>query len=255
MADVYCPLCGKKNWIPDGAESACFFCGTPLSPRTDFTQDAPQPKPEPKPKPPGQPETDASPFIKQVLVVPAPDPSAETGAPAEMNAEARFSRAEYHPSASVHYRMTEMVDLPAKQPRKKLRLRQWFLMNTVFICTQSFLAQYLVYLNRTDGGLLPLFGILLMLSVIVMPYISNYLCPDKTWKPEKDADEISFGGIVDSIVFTGSVLGIFAGAFIAKLFEGIIDHPIVISLLAVQAGAVCSFLVHYFKAGPDKKRK
>ena len=243
MAEIQCPLCGGKNWLPDGAEPKCFFCGSPLSPETDLAQDV-QYAPLP------EPETDDSPFVKQVLVVPFIDSSGETGDPAEMDAEAQFSRAQHTPHASVHYRMTELIDLPPKEvcspeqlDRAKHRLRQWFLMNTVFISMVACLAMLAVYFNRTDSALVLPVGLSVFFSIPILCYISNYLCPDKAWKPEKSSEEISFGGWAESVVFFGACIAGGAGGFLGDLGLDLISGAV----LAVAAGAGISALVHYVR--------
>lgn len=112
MADVYCPLCGRKNWIPDGEESACFFCGAPLSPRTDSAQDAPPPKPEPETD---EFPFDESPFIEDAMAVPFPDPSAKKEIPAKTDAEAPLSGTQQKPCTPKRYRMADMTGLPPKE--------------------------------------------------------------------------------------------------------------------------------------------
>ena len=249
MADIHCPLCGKKNWLPDGEESACFFCGAPLSPWTDPAQDV-QYAPLPEPEPLKQPEADDSPFVKQVLVVPVTDSSAETDAPAETDAEEQFSEAEQNPCAPVHYRMTEMLELsleeecsPEKKARAKLERRQWFLLNTAFICAQSFLTWLTVYRSSMDSTYELPFILPLVLSLFVFPTISAFLCPEELMEGNGEYDVLRF---LWTVLFFGCIFGIVVGAGFAgglvKEFSwfGFIGG----SFLAIVGGAALSTLVN-----------
>ena len=249
MAEIQCPLCGRKNWLPDGAERKCFFCGSPLSPKTDLTQDV-QYAPPPEPEPFKQPEADDSSFVKQVLVVPVTDSSAETDAPAETDAKAQFSEAEQNPCAPVHYRMSEMLELPPedvrapeKKARAKLECRQWFLLNTAFICTQSFLTWLTVYRSSMDSSYESPFILPLVLSLFVFPTISAFLCPEELMEGNGEYDVLGF---LWTVLFFGCIFGIVVGAGLAgglvKEFPwfGFIGG----SGLAIVGGAALSTLVN-----------
>ena len=243
MAELQCPLCGRKNWLPDGAERKCFFCGSPLSPDTDLAQDVQYALlPEP--------ETEESPFIEEAMAVPFPDPSTEKEIPAKNDAEAPLSGTKQKPCTSKRYRMADMTDLPPKivrspeqKARAKLKYRQWFLMNTVFISMVACLAMLAVYFNRTNSALVLPVGLSAFFSIPILCYISNYLCPDKAWKPEKSSEEISFGGWAESVVFFGACIAGGAGGFLGDLGLDLISGAV----LAVAAGAGISALVHYVR--------
>lgn len=221
---------GEKNWIPDGEESECFFCGAPLSPRTDSAQDAPPPKPEPETD---EFPFDESPFIEDAMAVPFPDPSAKKEIPAKTDAEAPLSGTQQKPCTPKRYRMADMTGLPPKivrspeqKARARLKYRQWFLMNTVFICLQGCLAQMTFYFDRINSPL-QIVGLALFISVPVFGYISNYLRPDDN---ARKADLI-----------VGSFFGIFVSGFFAELEMNLYTGFI----LAIVAGTAVSALTHF----------
>ena len=262
MAEIHCPLCGGKNWIPDGAELKCFFCGNPLPPEPDLSQNV-QYAPLPEPGPLKQPEADDLPFVKQILVVPVPDSSAETDAPAEMGAEAQFSRAEQKPNAPVHYRMTEMLDLPPEEvrsPEKKARARleqsHWCFMNIAFSCMQSFLfwvIEYFLHLGMDSTDLLPL-SISLFVSVFALPIVSFVFCPEEILNEKNDDRESEHSS--ESLVITlffAFCFGMMPGGILGKEWPEL--GFIAGSVLAIAASAVIA-LVNYaiYAIIPDDRK-
>ena len=226
MAEIHCPLCGRKNWLPDGAEPKCFFCGNPLPPEPDLSQNVQY-------APPPEPETEESPFIEEAMAVPFRDPSTEKEIPAKNDAEAPLSGIQQKPCTPKRYRMADMTDLPPKivrspeqKARAKLKYRQWFLMNTVFVCMQGCLTQMTFYFDRINSPL-EIVGFALFISIPVFSYISNYLRPDDN---ARKAD-----------LLVGSFFEIIVSGFFAELGLNLYSGFI----LAIVAGTAVSALTHY----------
>ena len=238
MADVYCPLCGKKNWLPDGVDSTCFFCGNPLSPWADSVHGV-QYAPPPKPEMSVPPDAVHSPSAAQE----APAPSGQTGTPAGKNTESLTPEMAY-----LAEFIAEDLGVPPPKgadnlPGIRLSFRQWFIMNTIYICTLTALGQYLMsgpVVSEMGTVLIP---IVLIGAIFIIPLVSEIL-PFKAQKPGNESETISFRGFLSAVSFAGIIVGGLVGSLKLGLLEG--------TVTAILAGIALSMLAHYIKLQSSK---
>ena len=229
MAVIHCPLCGRKNWIPDGAELKCFFCGNPLPPEPDLSQNV-QYAPLQEPKQSVPPGAEQSPFAAQGAAGSSGQTNQNTE---ELPPELAYLAA---------YIAEELEAPPPKGtenlPGITLSFRQWFFLDTVYICTLMAFSQYLMSGPVVSDAGAGLILIVLIGMTSIIPLISRF-SPFKAKKPGSDSETISFRGFISAISYVGLIAGAMVGSLRLGMLDGIVTE--------ILAGIALSMLAHLIK--------
>ena len=187
MADVFCPICGKINWLPDGADSPCFFCGNPLSPWADSVHGvlyAPPP--------------DVA--LPEVQDTPLPAPSAEQD------------------DATGPEAQTLLTD-----EKLNRQIRTWNNQILVLSAAEMLLIAILEFQGtkdqavsgRTHSSITYLFVIITALSWIALPLLSEILMPEQLRAMEK-RNHKKVPNLMYKLLVPAIVLGLFLGKILAE---------------------------------------
>ena len=229
MADVFCPICGKKNWLPDNMNSVCFFCGNPLSPWADSVHGV-QYAPPPKPEMSVPPDTVHSPSAAQD----APAPSGQTGTPAGKNTEEMPPEMAY----LAEYIAEDLGVPPPKGadnlPGIRLPFGLWFVLNTIYICTLMGFFGYLYSGPEVSDVGTVLIPIMMGGATFFFPIVLSVL-PFKAKKPGSDSETISFRGFLSG------------ASYVCLMAAGMARSCGLDIIGTIIAGFVLSILAHLIK--------